>query len=466
MNPALSRRGFLKWTGAGALAGATSGCLVGQSSPPMAKGTPKNLIFLVSDGMNVGTLSMANHFAEAYQGGACEWIKLYRPGVVRSLVETSSASSLVTDSAAAGSAWSCGERINNGALNIAPDGRVLTPLYEHAKKVGKATGVVTTTRVTHATPASFMIREEDRNAEDAIARKFLSGTADIILGGGSRHFDPAKREDGQDLFAEFKSQGYAILRNRDDLIAAMDRPGGERWLGTFFGSHLPYTIDREHQSDLAETVPTLAEMMRAALIQLAPAREGFFLQVEGGRVDHAGHANDGAAIIKDQLAFDECIRVALDFVARDPDTLVIVTTDHGTGGANLNGMGERYNDTTQRFANTRRVKASFEYLAKQVEAETTPSAFRELVGENFGVSLANAAAQAALTALAEDAYYDFANAIAPAMFDFTGISFTSNAHTGDHVELLALGPGADAIPPYHENYQLVHILRKQFGLGG
>lgn len=461
----VSRRRFLQYTGAGALAGATAPLFGQTSAPATPKGQPKNLIFLVSDGMNLGTLSLANHFAEAYKGGSCNWIKLYGSDtpIVRSFAETQSASSLVTDSAAAGSAWSCGRRINNGALNIAPDGEVLTPIYEHAKRAGKATGVVTTTRVTHATPASFIVSDEERNAEDRIARKFLdNGYSDIILGGGSAHFDPAKRDDGNDLFSAFRSRGYTVLRDRESLMAAAkNETTGNRWLGTFFESHLPYTIDRDNVPELTEKVPSLAEMMEAALARLSGAPEGFILQVEGGRVDHAGHANDGPAIIQDQLAFDECIALARRFYEANPDTLVIITTDHGTGGCQLNGMGDRYNDTTELFANTRRVKASFEYLDRLIRKETSPERVREIVGEYCGVDLDSAVAGAIVSDLQSDVRYAVSNRLAPVLFQTTGINFTSNNHTGDLVELVAFGPGAQAIPPYHENYQLTGILRQQ-----
>jgi len=454
-----------------ALAGAT-GPLWGQPRAPSVparsgvRGRVKNLIFLVSDGMNLGTLSLANHYSEEFLGQSCEWMKLYQSGrpVSRSLVETSSASSLVTDSAAAGSAWSCGRRIPNGALNIAADGAELTPLFDLAKARGKATGVVSTTRVTHATPASFIVSHPERNDEDVIAQKLLSrGTADVILGGGSRHFSPDHREDGLDLFQAFEARGYALLRDREGLLQAKRRED-DRLLGTFFGSHLPYSLDRQRQPELQAEVPSLREMMDLALHRLQRSPEGFVLQVEGGRVDHAGHANDAAAIIQDQLAFDECIPLALAFADAHPDTLVIVTTDHGTGGAQLNGMGSRYNGTDALFQNLRSIEASFEFVERQLSADPTVEELRGLVRRFLQVDLPATEAERILEGRRNEEAYVFSAIVGPLLYPFTGVNFTSHAHTGDLVDFVAVGPGADAIPAYHENHQLLGILRPLLGI--
>lgn len=449
--------------------GAASTALGKPEGGPVNSTTAKNLIFLVSDGMNQGTLSLANHYWEEFKGQSCAWMRMYqgeRP-FRRALMETSSASSLVTDSAAAGSSWSCGQRINNGNLNISVNGEHLRPLYDFAKQRGKATGLVTTTRVTHATPASFAVNEKDRNAEDAIARQFLGGgLADIILGGGSKHFDPAKRADGADMFTAFKALGYDILHSRDDLLklheTAKQGTAGDRWLGTFTASHLPYTVDRRASAELQAKVPTLAEMMTAALEKLQHASEGFLLQVEAGRVDHAGHANDAGAILFDQLSFDECIVVAEQFVENHPDTLVIVTTDHGTGGAMLNGLGSKYNDTTKQFMNLDGLAMSFEVLTRQLATESTPAQLKELVAKGWNMELDDETARNLLANMSNRNV--FSDLLSPHVMQHTGVGFTSHNHTGDLVELMAFGAGLDVIPPYLENWQLHGLIRQCLGI--
>jgi alkaline phosphatase len=121
----------------------------------------------------------------------------------------------------------------------------------------------------------------------------------------------------------------------------------QKVLGLFYDSHLPYTIDHIHSDALKRTVPTLAEMTRKALEILGDAPNGFLLQVEGGRVDHAAHANDAASIMWDQLAFDDAVEVVYEFVAKRDDTLMIVTSDHGNANPGLNGMGRRVRGVEQ-----------------------------------------------------------------------------------------------------------------------
>ncbi len=417
--------------------------------------------------MNNGTLALANHYCEEYLNRSCHWLQLMKDDLPtrHALMETSSASSLVTDSAAAGSAWSCGQRILNGRLNIANDGSKLTPLYTHAKKAGKWLGLATTTRITHATPASFAISEIDRNAEDTIAEKFLDSGVDIFLGGGSRHFAGSRRKDDKDLFLRFQEQGYKIVQTRDELLQPLilghGRPqNSPRMLGTFWDSHLPYTIELQNSEDITATVPTLVEMMQAALDRLILSSDGFLLQIEGGRVDHAGHANDAGAILHDQLAFDDCIPVAKRFAEENPDTLVIVTTDHGTGGCMLNGMGKSYNDTTKRFDNLRRIRASFEHIAHLVSQSSDAKEATRIVGDHLGIKMEAAAADKMITFIRDENLYGAADFISPLVYERTGVSFTSHQHTGDLVEFIAFGAGAEHFPAYLENWQLNDLLRK------
>ncbi|OUU19871.1 MAG: hypothetical protein CBC13_11815 [Planctomycetia bacterium TMED53] len=475
----LTRRGFLG-TGAVAGAGLLWGSSLGGCSLVQAKdgheglhagseSQAKNVIFLVADGMNTGTWSLADYYLQHQNGSKnlgnrrTEWVHLYAERLVnRALMETCSANSLVTDSAAAGSAWACGQRVNNGSLNYSPEGQPLTPLHDLVQKSGRATGLVTTTRMSHATPASFATSVPQRGMEDAIAAQYLDKGVEVLLGGGSRHFAAESRADGEDLFGKFRKAGYEVIGKRDELLSVTEVP--DRLLGTFWGTHLPYTIDRNHREEVARQVPTLAEMMRAALKVLDSKPNGFLLQVEGGRVDHAGHGNDPGAIVHDQLAFDECIAVALEYTRDHPDTLVVVTTDHGCGGCQLNGMGASYLDTDKTFFNgIDALSSSFEYLRNQfgvlsrgefkdlteasiqlVLTEDQLDVLDGLKSTNYGVS----------TQLRK--WYD--------PIQRTGVNFTSTNHTGEFVELSAWGPGSGNFNSFVTNTDVNAVVRRVLGL--
>ena len=457
-----SRREFIKGAG---LVGAAS-VLVGdrlsaKASVPQgaaAPGEAKNLIFLVADGMGTGTLSYANYWQLHNTGAPLNWIEAYRrPGARSALQETASASSPVTDSAAAASAWGGGERVHNRSLNTRPDGSALTPLYTYAREAGKATGLVSTCRLTHATPAGFATQVPHRDMEDAIARQYLEYQVDVLLGGGGRHFAGRQLEAGRQVdLSDFETAGYAIARDRQELRSASGR---ERLLGVFSDSHVPYAIDRENDPQL-EVVPGLDAMFEAALVSLALRQEGFVLQVEGGRIDHAGHVNDPATILREQLEFDHCIARALEFQRQHPDTMVIVTTDHGTGGPQLNGWGDDYNETGAALDRVNRFTASFEAITKRFlrSGACEPDYFRKVTG----IELTAAQARAMTAIIDDEPEYpesDLAAVVAGDLLEATAVGWTSNNHTAECVEFQAFGPGAERVPGFLKNFELHGLMR-------
>ena len=421
----------------------------------------KNLIFMVSDGMCGGTLAAANHHHNITRGMDCEWLRLYREvNAHRGLMETSSASSIVTDSAAAGSAWGCGQRIPNRQINVNADGQALTPLYVDAKRQGRRLGLVTTTRLTHATPASFVANQLERNDEDEIAPQFLEREVDILLGGGHRFFAPDQREDGADLYEQFRLAGYAMTRDKRSLMANRD---ARQILGVYAQSHMPYALDRANDPDLA-TVPGLMEMTAAALRSIGGARDGFILQIEAGRVDHAGHANDPSAILQDQLEFDRCISLVRDFASHSPETLVIVTTDHGTGGFMLNGEGPSYNETTERFQRITSAKASFEAIGESVEAGEMDA---DGLGAALGLEMTGELREQLAAVLSNwdaDDWNYLGHALRPILAPWNATSWTTHNHTGEMAEFAAFGPGANAFGAYFENWEVHHRIRDLMGI--
>jgi len=365
------------------------------------------------------------------------------------------------DSAAAGSAWGSGERIFNGRINVDVQGRALTPLNTLAKRAGKKMGLVTTARITHATPASFAANQESRNDEDEIAPQYLERDVDVLLGGGHRHFAPDHREDGQDLYARYAAAGYAIARDRATLAQL---PASGKLLGVFSDSHIPYAIDRTNDTSLGARTPGLKAMTQAALARLADAPKGFILQIESGRVDHAGHANDPGAILAEMLEFDALIAEVRAFAAKSPETLVIVTTDHGTGGFMVNGEGAGYAESTERFLHLGGTRTSFEGLAQR--HRTSPQS-ASTVAANLGLPAEAAFLDPLAAALDTWDGRDvrpFGRTVRELLAPWYATSWTTQNHTGELVEFAAFGPGSHTFGPFFENWEVHHRVRELMGI--
>jgi alkaline phosphatase len=433
---------------------------------------PRNIIFMVSDGMSPGVVSMAEPFARLVRQQETHWGRLMRtPGVSHGLFDTSSLSSLVTDSAAASTAWASGSRVFNGAINVLPDGREMTPIGRLARAQGRRFGLVTTTRITHATPAGFAAVVPVRDQEDAIAEQYLGGV-DVLLGGGCKHFDATKRKDGHDLIAEFQAQGYTFWDTRAQVCGTA---APNQVLGLFYPDHLPFTIDHRNDPDLARQVPTLAEMTRAALPILASGANGFLLQVEGGRVDHAAHANDAAAILWDQLAFDDAVGVALEFAQGRDDTLVVVTTDHGNANPGLNGSGSRYGKTNDCFERLARATVSYERLrgvlpnAKKGDAPPR-EALAAGLERAFGLELRDSDVKTIQAALAGDLpselnnqHHNLVGVLGQILGNHNGVGWTGVSHTQDLAITTATGPGAEAYAGLHRNTDVYDAITAAIG---
>lgn len=408
----------------------------------------RNTIFMVADGMSIGTLTLADMFVQRQSGRPTTWPRLWtRSGVRRGMCATFAANALVTDSAAAASAWSIGERVNNGAISWTPDGRQPAPILVRARERGLATGLVTTTRLTHATPAAFIANVAARSQEAAIAQQIVERGVDVALGGGARYFDV-------EMLAAH--QNVRVVRNRDELLAFRPTADG-RLLGLFNDEHMSYELDRP------ESEPTLAEMTREALRHLEPRATGFMVQIEGGRVDHAAHNNDAAGMIRDQIAFDDALAVALDFTSARDDTLLIVTTDHGTANPGLTIYGR---EGIRRFSRLVDVKQSFEWISRQARRITTAAAMGELVGHATGITLAESELEM-LMRLRDGVQvhpFDPSNSFYPVLgsllANHLGVAFASPNHTSDFVEVTAIGPGSELLRPMIDNTDLHTLLSR------
>jgi alkaline phosphatase len=383
-------------------------------------------------------------------------------------MDTASASSLVTDSAAASSAWGGGLRVQNGALNIGPTGERPVPLFSLARSAGYRAGLVSTASITHATPAGFVVNAPSRNAESEIADLYARSGLDLFLGGGHRYFDPTLRPDKYDAYAAFRSAGYHVIRDRAALASA---PAGPL-LGTFADGHLPYTLDRAASPELSASVPTLSEMTRAALARFSPERggPGFVLQIEGARIDHAAHANDFAALVHDQLAVDDALGEVLRFTADRDDTLVIVTTDHGNSNPGLNGQGPAYGDTDRLFARTFDARQTNQWILSDLAPAVSASAIRERVHHATCIALDATEIDLLRRALAGDhaeayrARHSSLGVLGQILANHYSIGWSGVNHTSDFVDVLAFGPGSESLGGFILNTDLHTLMRDALGL--
>lgn len=288
----------------------------------------RRVILMIGDGM--GTAQR--------QAGQWSLVGLTGTLVMDSLpvdgwIQTGNATGGVTDSAASATAMVTGFKTSNGYIGVDPDGGSLTSILDLAQELGMMTGLVVTSQVTNATPAAFAAHINDRNLVLEIASQMLDHDVDVLLGGGEGDWLPStgldcagtgygKRTDGRDLVSEAVTAGYTYTCTPAALAAIT--PGTHPLLGLFAFEKMgwPYT-------------PTLAEMTAVALDSLDDDPQGFFLMVEGSQIDNAAAANDGVKMIDDVRTFDDAVQVALDFSLANPDTLLIVTADHETGGLSL-----------------------------------------------------------------------------------------------------------------------------------
>jgi alkaline phosphatase len=462
--PNQTRKEFLK-TGAltSLFLGSGLTTLNGRSASIRNMGSAKNVIFMVSDGMSTGTLTLADVMLKRRDGRTSNWISLYdREGTRRGLMDMASADRIVTDSAAAAASWGCGHRVNNGALNIGPNGQWHKPILPVFRDAGKATGLVTTTELTHATPAGFAANVESRAMGEEIASQYLRREVDLLLGGGNRHYSPEHREDRRDLYSEHEEKNYRIVRKKDELLSL--ESNGERLLGVFANGHVPYTLDHLNTPELLENVPTLAEMTDTALQNLSTHDNGFILQIEGGRVDHAAHGNDVGGLLYDQIAFDDAIGVVLDFAENRDDTLVIITTDHGNANPGLNSAPDEHFDQIQNFTHTN------SWIHSGLNEDSTVSQIRERVEAATGFGITADQADAYLQAMKGEysAVYSRMNSPSAVMgqiiANYTHVNFVGGSHTGDYVELTSFGPGSEDLQGFVINTELFGVMTQAAGV--
>ncbi|MBN1105395.1 MAG: alkaline phosphatase, partial [Deltaproteobacteria bacterium] len=370
------------------------------------------------------------------------------------------ADSVIADSAPAASAFATGVRTSDRFISVGPHDktmagvpapdpglqyRPLATVLEGARLRGKSTGIVATSRVTHATPAAFVAHVHARDMEDDIMEQAVHQGVDVVFGGGRRHLLPKEdkgfRSDKENLLEVLMGKSYAIPGTRDE----MQRVRQGKAFGLFAPSHMDAEIDRPN---LHPEQPTLEEMTRKAIELLAANPDGFFLMVEGSQVDWACHANDPSHLLSDLLAFDRAVEAALDFARKDRKTLVLVFSDHNTGGFSIgnSATNKSYSQMNSEsfLAPFRKMKASAGVLWNRLGKEKTPAGLKNVVREGWGIDITDEDADQVFSLAARlkkdklEEHYALGEFLSPR---YTYVGWTTHGHCGGDVPLHAFGPG-------------------------
>lgn len=276
---------------------------------------PKNVIFLIGDGMGLAQI----YLGMVENGNTLELERMKYVGFSK----TYSANNFVTDSGAGGTALATGVKTNNSMIGVGPDSVAVESILHVAERNHLSTGVVVACAVTHATPASYVAHQVNRNMNEEIAADYLRTDIDVFIGGGRKYFD--SRSDGRNLINELKSKNYQVATNLDEVVKVKSG----KLAGLVHEDQLPEASVRGNY---------LPEATMAAIdILNNNKKKGFFLMVEGSQIDWAGHSNDAAMMAREMIDFDKTIGAVLDYAEKDGNTLVIVTADHETGGLSLIG---------------------------------------------------------------------------------------------------------------------------------
>jgi alkaline phosphatase len=420
----------------------------------------RNLVLMIGDGMGPSQVWAARLYSARVLGKELHMVEAMNGGHTAYLVNDT-ADAIVTESAAAATQIACGVRVPARAVGMGADGK--TPcrtVLEIAKATGMATGLVTTSGITDATPAAFSAHVEDRGDENAVAAQQLRLGVDMLLGGARRFYLPlssgGSRKDGRNLADEARRAGYALVSTGSELKRIADG----KVLGLFSMGTMAYEIDRSKTGE-----PSLAEMADRTLEILSRNAKGMFVMIEGGRIDHAAHGNDTAAMIREVLAFDEAVGVALDFQRRHPDTLIIVTADHETGGMAITGAngGSGIN-----FSAIRNARGSLEAMLRELSAQPTAAAIKNALSEQFAIAISDDEAKLIATeAYRKDvtqSYIPTPRSLVAALWRHLGIGWATQGHTASPVFAFASGPGSERVVGFRHNTELFRIMHESLGV--
>ncbi|WP_010093193.1 alkaline phosphatase [Ornithinibacillus scapharcae] len=432
----------------------------GLTEAKTKKKEPTNVIMMVMDGTSTGATSLARW----YKGE-----NLAMDEIVTGAVRTHSAESAITDSAPAATALATGHKSNDKVIGLLPE-VVNTPgveavdpqdaykpvanVLEGAKLQGKATGIISTSEIQHATPAGFSSHAVHRSNYQDIAEQQVYQEIDVVLGGGKESLLPGEsrnsRVDEENLVQVLDDKGYDFVENREDLLNS----NSDKIWGAFASSSLAYDFDRQATNNLE---PSLAEMTKKSIDTLSKNEKGFFLFVEGSKVDWAAHTNDTIGIISDVLAFDDAVHEALEFAKKDGNTMVIVVSDHGNSGITMGNLNTNSNyseiPVSDYIDPLKKATMTLEGALNQLNDDR--SNMKE-VAELYGLdNLSNGEINALKSS--DSLAADMVNMLA----ERANIGFTTGGHTGEDVFLYAYGPSKPV--GLVDNTELAEVMAKFLG---
>ncbi len=401
----------------------------------------KNVILLIMDGTNTDILTLSRW----YRGTDLQLDKILVGGV-----RTYSDQSAITDSAAAGSAMATGMKTKADYIGMNRDGRPVLTVLEGAKLSGYKTGIVSTSPVQHATPAAFTSHVLNRDEFGDIGEQQVYQGLDVVLGGGAAWLKPqskdhiknddgmlktkqVSREDGENLLEELSSFKYDFVLKRDGLL---NRTGSAKLWGAFADEDISYELDR---TKLKPDEPSLAEMTHVALGRLSQGDQGFFLMVEGSKVDWAAHKNDPVGMISEVLSFDDAIGEALDFARKDGNTMVVAVTDHGNSGLTIGNQGTNEDYKRQpagKFVDPLK-KADLTVKGAVSQLKKDHSNLKEVLS-NYG--LGKLSEKEFLAMKTASNVEELEDKMVKLMAKRAKLGFTTHGHTGEDVFLYAYGP--------------------------
>lgn len=436
-----------------------------------AMAQPKYVFYFIGDGMGLNQVNITELYLASLKGNIGIEHLAFADLPYATFANSFSASSDVTDSAAAGTALATGNKTNNSMLGVTPDNTPVNSIALWAKNSGKKVGICTNVNIDDATPGAFYAHQANRGSHNAIGRQLAASDYDYFAGSD---FRAPKGDDGTDLHQICADNGYtwaygyeegkAKCKTANKLIM-VQRKDAKR--------DIPYTIDRD-ANDL--TMPQIVEVGINTLMQ--NNKNGFFFMVEGGAIDHACHGRDAATVIQDVLDFDESIKLALDFYRKHPkETLIVVTADHETGGM-VPGNGPyslNLKVLQHQTCSTDKVTEKLNILKKNRMRKTWED-IKNVLSESYGlftevpvswrdeVTLFEAYEAAFNGDAKEENWYSVNSALATKARDIlnktAGVSWASGSHSGGHVPVFAIGVGAEQFHGRLDNTQIPEVTAK------
>lgn len=424
----------------------------------------RNIIILIPDGMSPGGITLArwyksyNDNTDSFDPTVTLALDEMASGVLRTYWQTADVLGAITDSAPAGTAFATGHKTNDKHIGVAGDEEKypLATILEGARGIGKATGIIATSNVQHATPAAFSSHYFDRSRYDILAEQQAHQGIDVLFGAGSAYLSAEDRKDKEDLVEVLKAKGYQYITTAAEMNQLALTPV---W-GMFAAGAMAYEMDREQ---LANSEPSLWSMTKKAIELLNQNEKGFFLMVEGSKVDWAAHANDPVGVVSDVLAFDAAVEVALDFAKADGSTLVMAVTDHNNGGVTL---GDRETDGSYSKDPVSR------FIAPLLKAKLTGEGLEAVLNEERSNIVDALDTYFGITDLTEEEIEEIRvagkgsmnYAVGPIISRRANLGWTTGGHTGEDVTFYSYAPGNARIWGTLDNTDVAKIAAGVWGI--